>query len=97
MNSDQIVIAEYRSDTATKSASQTDLFIEMQNLGIDPNPLLEIAAHDLLNQYGADALSYSIQIERNFYEEGDRQSASIWQKIITYLECLNGPGELVAH
>jgi len=94
MNSNLIQIAGFKSNKASK---ETSLFTEMEELGIDPAPLLEIAAHDLLNQYGNDAVSYSIQIERGFEDNGDTESAAIWQKISHYLQSLNGSGELVAH
>ena len=94
MNSEQVQFTEQRFAKAPKN---TDLFIEMRDQGIDPIPLLEIAAHDLLNQYGNDAVRYSIQIEKDFTDEGDIQSAEIWQIISHYLQTLNGPGELIAH
>lgn len=80
-----------------KASDNTSLFSEMKALGIDPLPLLEIAAQDLLNQYGKNAFTYSIQIERNFKNDGDDQSAEIWQKISHYLQSMNGSGELITH
>jgi|TARA_R110002096_G_scaffold436096_2_gene667499 hypothetical protein len=94
MNSESIDITQHRLNNASK---KTNLFVEMKDLGIDPIPLLEIAAHDLLNQYGNDAVTFSMQIERDFEDDGDFQSAEIWQKISHYLQNLNGPGELIAH
>ena len=61
MNSESIDITQHRLNNASK---KTNLFVEMKDLGIDPIPLLEIAAHDLLNQYGNDAVTFSMQIER---------------------------------
>lgn len=94
MNSEPIDITGHRLSKASK---KTNLFVEMKDIGIDPMPLLEIAAHDLLNQYGNDAVTYSMQIERDFEDDGDFQSAEIWQIISHYLQNLNGSGELIAH
>ena len=97
MNSEPSQPIDITQSPINKTSNQTNLFVEMKNLGLDPIPLLEIAAHDLLNQYGNDAVTYSIQIERNFEDDGDLQSAEIWQRISHYLQSLNGSGELIAH
>ena len=97
MNINPILIENYREAKKPSPAPKTNIFLEMKSLGIDPEPFLEIAALDLLNQYGDNALNYSVQIENDFTEDGDIQSAEIWQKICLYLQNLNGPGELVAH
>lgn len=73
------------------------IFSQMELLGINPDPFIEIAAHDLLNQYGIDTLSHSRKILNDFTARDDLQSAEIWQKIIKYLEELNGTGDLIAH
>ncbi|MBL4603608.1 MAG: hypothetical protein JKY84_12745 [Emcibacteraceae bacterium] len=97
MNSNPILIDSYSRRNKKPTAVTTNIFLEMELIGMDPNPLLEIAAHDLINQYGNDAVGYSIQIERDFIDEGDAESAEIWQKISNYLQSLNGTGQLVAH
>ena len=76
---------------------KNDIFAEMKAVGINPDALLEIAAHDLINQYGDKALVYSQTIEQQYYENDDEQSLQIWQRISSYLQSLNGDGSLVAH
>lgn len=64
------------------------LLMEMEMLGVDPAPFLEVAARDLINQFGRTALKYSIQIEQNFIETGDIDSAAIWSRISSQLSKL---------
>ncbi len=73
------------------------IFLEMIALGIDPDPFIEVAAHDLINQFGESALDYSLQIERRFRDEYEAQSALIWKKISSYLQQLNGDGGFLPH
>lgn len=97
MNSEPLVIEDYRAAKKERAAGKENIFLEMHALGIDPQPFLEIAAHDLINQYGKNALNLSQKIEKDFMNEDDPQSAEIWSKISAYLESLNASGALVAH
>ncbi len=81
----------------TNNADTTDLFMAMEAAGIDVDVMIEIAAHDLINQFGDDALLYSIQIEQDFTMKNNIEAMLIWKKISTYLHTLNGSGKLIAH
>ncbi len=78
-------------------SKEHNMFAQMKLVGINPNPFIEIAAHDLLNQYGCDALMIAKNISFDFNNRGDFQAAEIWMKIEEYLSMLNGSGRLIAH
>lgn len=93
-----IILSKPHPKAANAKLKETaNIFLEMEQLGIDPAPFLEIAAHDLVTQYGSIALDYSIYIEQDFKEDGDTEAAEIWQKISNYLSRLNVDGSLRAH
>lgn len=81
----------------TNLKESAGILLEMEMMGIDPTPFLEIAARDLANQYGSIALDYSLQIESDFKEEGNMEAAAIWNGITTQLNHLENTGNLVAH
>lgn len=66
-------------------SGSTNIFMEMEKMGIDVEPFLEIAALDIIKQFGDDALKYSSKIEKNFIATGDIDSALIWAKISEHL------------
>lgn len=87
----------YQNPFEHEKIQKNNIFTEMEAIGINPDTLLEIAAHDLINQYGDNALIYSKKIEQQYFENGDEQSLQIWQRITNYLQTLNGAGSLIAH
>ncbi|MBT5072178.1 MAG: hypothetical protein HOJ34_09195 [Kordiimonadaceae bacterium] len=97
MNSNIILIKDHKKPAKTDLRKNTNIFSEMEKFGIDPGPFLEIAAQDLNNQYGTDALSFSLQISQEFIEDGDKQSAKIWQKISCHLSQLHQFGTVISH
>ncbi len=97
MNSNINLTFDNPAKDASSGSLNHDIFIQMDRLGINPGPLIETAAHDLLRQFGDKALNYAIIIALDFEDHGADNSALIWHKIIDYLECLNGDGALIAH
>lgn len=97
MNSNVILIKDHKKQVRADLFKCTNIFSEMEQLGIDPGPFLEVAALDLNNQYGPDALGFSLQIIEDFSEDGDNQSAEIWQKISCHLSQLQQFGTVIAH
>lgn len=81
----------------TNPSQEQCIFDQMRHLGINPDPFIEIAAHDLLSQYGDKAQYFAKSISCDFYDRGDFPAAEIWKKIDVYLSSINGPGELIAH
>ena len=73
----------------TKNNSTISILSEMKLLGIDYNPLLEIAAKDLSKKFGDLAYDYSIHIQQSFIINQDLGSAEIWAKISNILLLLN--------
>lgn len=97
MNSEVIIFDDFRAARKEKDDGKINIFLEMSALGIDPQPFLEIAAHDLINQYGDNALELSQKIKNDFLTANDLESAEIWQKISAHLESINTSSALVAH
>ncbi len=97
MNSDINFDPENNSKTAKCGSLDCDMFLQMDKMGINPDPFIEIAAHDLVIQFGNKALAYSYIIADDFRSREEYQSAKIWDKIISYLDILNGDGDLIAH
>ena len=93
------IIFNHPRPNATNSnlKESAGIFMEMEMHGIDPAPFLEIAARDLVNQYGKVALSYSARIAQDFQDEGDIDSAIIWSKISSHLSTMKDTGNLLAH
>lgn len=97
MNTNVILIEDHRKPAKADLIKSTNIFSEMEQLGVDPAPFLEIAALDLNTQYGPDALSFSLQIIEEFIDSGDNQSVEIWQKISSHLSQLQQFGTVIAH
>lgn len=73
------------------------ILMEMEMMGIDPAPFLEVAARDLIKQFGVTSLNYSAQIEQNFIDNGDIDSATIWSRISSQLSELLNVEKNIAH
>ncbi len=73
----------------TKNNGNINILSEMNLLGIDYNPFLEIAAKDLSDKLGDLAYGYSISIRQSFIINQDLESAEIWAKISNILLLLN--------
>lgn len=97
MNSNIILIKDHKRPAKVDFLKSTNIFSEMEQLGVDPGPFLEIAAQDLNNQYGPDALSFALQIIEEFIDNGDNQSAEVWQRISCHLSQLQQFGTVIAH
>ncbi len=97
MKSNIYQIKEYKNSHEKNINIAENIFIEMENLGIDPKPFLEMAALDLYNQYGNDALHFADRIYQNFFDLGDVQSSRIWRKLINILMLIDQKTDLIAH
>lgn len=85
MQSNILITKSSSKNINSKNLESADIFIEMENMGIDSTPFIEIAAIDIKNQFGDAAFKYSNEIEQNFIDRGDLSSASIWAKISAHL------------
>lgn len=74
-----------------------NIFFEMEKLGIDTQPFIELAATDLFNQYGMEALQFADQIYQDFFDLNDVQSSRIWRKIINVLMMINQKSNMMYH
>ncbi len=63
----------------------TIIITQMELMGISPVPFLKIAAQDLLNQYGCNALGYAHEIIKSSRTQGNQQAAQIWTNIAQHL------------
>ena len=85
MQSNIIVNQQISDNPNTNFQEYANILIEMEKMGIDPTPFTEIAALDLIKQFGDKALDYSVQIEQNFIIAGDAEKAKIWSKLSSQL------------
>jgi hypothetical protein len=85
MQSNIIVNQQISDNPNTNFQEYANILIEMEKMGIDPTPFTEIAALDLIKQFGDKALDYSVQIEQNFIIAGDAAKAKIWSKLSSQL------------
>lgn len=85
MHSNILITDPKPSSTNSKKLKSVNIFEEMETLGIDTTPFLEIAALDIIDQFGDAALYYSSAIEQKFIENDDLTSATIWAKISSHL------------
>jgi|GEM_PF-743790 hypothetical protein len=80
MQSNILITKSSSKNINSKNLGSADIFVEMENMGIDSTPFIEIAAIDIKNQFGDATFKYSNEIEQNFIDRGDLSSASIWAK-----------------
>lgn len=85
MQSNIIVNQQISDNPNTNFQEYANILTEMEKMGIDPTPFTEIAALDLIKQFGDKALDYSVQIEQNFIIAGDAEKAKIWSKLSSQL------------
>ncbi|MBT5185804.1 MAG: hypothetical protein HOH19_05105 [Kordiimonadaceae bacterium] len=97
MNTNIILFENYKKPVTSELKENANIFIEMEQLGIDPDPFLEIAALDLFKQYGASSYDYSIKIQDVFLQNYDFGAAEIWQKIAAILLNLQQSSNAVTH
>jgi hypothetical protein len=69
----------------------------MEQLGVNPDPFIEIAALDLHKQYGASTYEYYVKIQDVFLENNDFEAAEIWQKISVVLLNLDNSSNALRH
>ena len=93
MNSDNNAV----NSITPKPHTMVNILVEMNMMGIDPDPFLKLTAQDLLTQYGSGAIEISTKIEKNLILERDFQSAKLWHKISQYLKSLPGTDTIAAH
>ena len=97
MQSNIMVNQQISDNTNSNFLECTNILTEMEKMGIDPTPFLEIAALDLINQFGEAAFEYSIQIEQNFIIAGDIEKAIIWGKLSSQLSEKNNSDIIATH
>ncbi|GEM_PF-6654014 len=65
--------------------SLIELIVEMDLLGVSPQPLLEIAAKDIMNRHGAEGYTYVEKMLNQVTEAQDAGGIFLWtalQKIL---------------
>ena len=64
MQSNIIVNQQISDNPNTNFQEYANILIEMEKMEIDPTPFTEIAALDLIKQFGDKALDYSVQMSK---------------------------------
>lgn len=65
----------------TSSTSVLELVEEMKTLGMDPLPLLQIAANDIFTRHGAKALPYAEEMLCQMLTAKDLDGIYLWQSL----------------
>jgi len=86
-----------KNDTTAKINVSSELFKELSLLEIDPFPFYEIAAKDLLVNYGPSAIDLADQVISSFIKEENFESAEIWRNISQALLMIDHSSNTTAH
>ena len=77
---------EKTSDNPTSKTSFINLAKEMRDLGMDPQPLFEIAANDLFSRHGPKALNYAETLLKQMREQGNPDGIYLWKSLYSLLK-----------
>lgn len=58
-----------------------DLVFEMQSLGVDPDPLLKAAAHDIILKHGPKVVSYAECMLHQMIIDNNPNGIFLWKKL----------------
>lgn len=65
--------------------SYSELVSEMKSLGMDPRPLLEIAANDILSQHGSRGQAYARRMLDQMIAEDDLDGIYLWNALLNHI------------
>lgn len=74
-----------------------ELIVEMDLLGVSPQPLLEIAAKDILNRFGADGHIYVEMMLNQVTEAQDSGGIFLWTELQKILNIPSSPACATIH
>ncbi|MBL4802289.1 MAG: hypothetical protein JKY45_10380 [Emcibacter sp.] len=73
-------------NNSSSNLSFLELVEEMKGLGMDPRPLLEIAANDIWTRHGAQAMTYTELMLHQMQEENNPDGIYLWQALFDLLK-----------
>ncbi len=65
--------------------SCSELVSEMKLLGLDPGPLLEIAANDILSRHGSKGQAYAKLMLDQVIAEDDLDGIYLWNALLSHI------------
>lgn len=94
----QILLNSNNTNTSSYARlSILELVQEMKLLGVDPKPLLEIAAIDLFSQYGTKAISYIELMLDQMIEDDNPDGLYLWKELYCILNDLVSTPQATIH
>lgn len=84
-------------DTYRSSNSFLELVEEMQFLGMDPEPLLKIAANDIYSLHGAKTIIYVETMLDQAHKANNPNDIYLWGKIYAILYNHSGEDYITIH
>ena len=93
MTMENIVSNGTRSVTPSGKRSMTNLLVDLEKMGIDPQPYFILAAREFENIYGENSVDNARHLYANAINSGDADDAYIWRRILSVLSD-NSPDSL---
>lgn len=93
-------ILKNTNETNTSSyagLSILELIQEMELLGVDPKPLLEIAANDIFSLHGAKAITYAELMLDQMIEDDNPGGIFLWKELYCLLSGIFSTAEITIH
>ena len=81
----------------TSDTSVLKLVEEMKILGMDPLPLLQIAANDIFSRHGRKSLPYAKELLCQMLAEKNPDGIYLWQTLYTILEGYTSDAQITIH
>lgn len=82
----QIQVKPNKSNTSSYAGmSFSELVVEMKLLGVDPNPLIKVAAIDIFSQYGDQAITYVELMLDQMIDDDNPNGLYLWKELFRIL------------
>lgn len=97
MNQQILVKSNDASVSSYSKLTILEMIHEMKLLGVDPKPLIEIAAVDLFTQYGTEAITYTELMLDQMVEEDNPNGLFLWKELYIILSDLVSATQITLH
>lgn len=94
----QILINSNTTNTSSYAEhTMLELVQEMNLLGMDPKPLLKIAAIDIFSQHGAKAITYAELMLEQMIDDDNSSGLYLWKELHCILGELVSAAQITIH
>ncbi len=97
MNQQNIKNPNDSNTSSDAGSSFQELVKEMKLLGMDPKPLLEIAATDIFTQHGTMGMTYAELMLDQMIEENNPNGIALWKELYHILSDLISAPKITLH